>query len=109
MKIGEYEVVVLSNEKIRIGCQEVSRAETVAVLRLMDNWTPTPKFKVGDFVKVILSTHKGLLGKIVVISDTRNIGVEFAERRRPWFSNLGGYTKDGHGYWFSPEMLELVD
>lgn len=46
MKIGSNEVVVLSKDKVKVGCQEVSRDEVNQVLKMMDN--PPQKFKIQD-------------------------------------------------------------
>ena len=38
MKIGEYEVEVLSNEKVKVGCQEVTKREVEVVLAAMADY-----------------------------------------------------------------------
>lgn len=40
MKIGEYEVEVLSNEKVKVGCQEVTKGEVQALLEKMADYSP---------------------------------------------------------------------
>ena len=59
------------------------------------------KFKVGQIVK----GTRGL-GKIVVINDEFNIGVEHF-RYSGSFHSVGGRCKEGYGWFYCPEMLEI--
>ena len=130
MKIGTYEVEVLSNDEVKVGCVYVRRGDAQAVIALMDAWKPAPKLKVGDFVRVAQSRNneaRGWLyddlfvdkyGKVAQVRtpreaaecDDRVIGVEFAFK-----SEKGGDTititgvPSGHGRWFQESQLERVD
>jgi hypothetical protein len=119
MKIGEYEVKILDNDTAEIGCVKVSQYEVLGVLDRMNAWVPpppSPKFKVGDFVKVVKaesageSEFVGHHGKIVTIigqEDNVPYGVEFPERLK-LAGSLGGITANNHGRWFNASSLELV-
>lgn len=115
MKIGQYDVVVVSKDEVKVGCATVSRSVVKEVLRLMDEWKPTPKFEVGDFVKVDMASGLGLgkyrlhgeHGKVVTVG-TEIIGVEFPKYYECG-GDLGGLTKDHHGFWFEPHQLRRVD
>ena len=121
MKIGEHEVVVISRELVKVGCQTVDRVQVQAVLKLMDEWRPAPAFSVGDFVRVSikqgsscltgysrLSVLYGKCGKIVARSEQGAFGVEFPEADND-LHNLGGATSPRHGFWFDPSYLEKVE
>jgi hypothetical protein len=118
MKIGENEVVVISNNAVKVGCQSMYRTDIEAVLKLMDEWKPAPAFQVGDFVRVAGKRKngsddadtflRGRCGKVLEV-DTRNITVEFAEYHRSmWGASIAG-SKEGHCYYLTPEMLEKIE
>lgn len=80
--------------------------------------SPTRKFQVGDFVKVIRDDHLasiiGKLGKVVVVTggSYEGIGVEFLEFDEDRLHDLMGACSQGHGRWFGDDhesTLELVD
>lgn len=126
MRIGEHEVTVLSRNKVKVGCQEVSREQITNIQILMAAWEPPKsKFELGDFVRVLAvdienySSEKrvGLSGKVVAIGwkcgKPDDIGVEFActvYNGHDLQEHIQGQrTKHGHGRWFRPEQLEKID
>lgn len=117
MKIGTYEVEVLSNTEARVGCQRVTFNEASELLSLMKAWKPAPKLKVGDFVRVLENERgartRGKFGKVVAYHEpTTYYAVEFAER----IEGSIGCSANGveivpkrHGEWMYGRQLEKVD
>ena len=126
MKIGDNEVIVLSSDRVRVGCQEFTKQEVLAIVGLLNNCTP--KFAVGDFVKVnpyfvtniwqVETNYKSapeFLGRYGRVIKNNSVGlykdaiaVEFAAPQA-FGHTCEGSTKHGHGYYFLPEMLERVE
>ena len=114
MKIGEYEVEVIDNNTVKVGCVTVIRGQIQTVTMLMDTWKPAPKFKVGDFVRVIdvvwNTRMVGRCGRVVVPicpQKESSVGVEFPDYTEG--NDLHGQTRPGHGAWFRTSHLELID
>ena len=111
MKIGEYEVAVVDNNTVKVGCVTVKRCEIKLVLDEMDIWKPQPKFKVGDFVRVLSGSDNkertGEYGKVIEVGQHFDVGVEFP--RRGHGHGLNRQVSDGHGWYFDGRYLELVD
>ena len=63
-------------------------------------------FQVGDRVVVVMSWDEKVIGMAgtVKIAD-KACGLEFDDAFL-YGHNLGGYCKDGHGYWIRPEFLD---
>jgi len=106
MKIGEYEVTILDNNTVKVGCVTVSRYQMAQVFDLMQAWKPpAPKFQIGDFVRVLntssIQQAVGKYGRVASIQGlSKTVGVEFAERL---------FFSSADGAWFLPENLEKVD
>jgi transcription antitermination factor NusG len=114
MKIAGYEVKILSKTEAMVGCAKVTLTDLDNLWDAMDAYVaPKPQFRHGDFVKVIDSGIKRLIGKhgkVIEIAgpqDACNIGVEFAEKI--CLGSCDGKTKLGHGDYFSGRQLELID
>ncbi len=123
MKIGEYEVKIVSNETATVGCQVVTQEQVTELLNLMVHWKPAQSFKVGDFVRVRddaeskmddryrrVQELRGKYGRVVTTGGfaSGEFGIEFSERIIDGHT-LNGSTAHGHGYFLLPEMLEKVD
>lgn len=123
MRIGEHEVVVISKDKVKVGCVTAHRSEVQEVLKLMEEWK---QLKVGDYVRVLekvtLQRTTGRIGKVVFtevgfLDERPYFAVEFAEYDR----NLPGCTSNRrgaatfdvlpeyHGAWFEAHELEVVE
>lgn len=113
MKIGDYEVTILSKESAKVGCTTVSRDDVRRIAEAMDTYNPP--FKVGDFVRVSRDgfDRHAQVGKIVSFGDPSigTVAVEF-----PLMGEDSGATHNGkrvvargHGSWFDIKYLELYD
>lgn len=110
LKVGEHKVQIVDNDNCKVGCQNVKRNTIVEILHAMDKWVPpTPKFKVGDYVRVLFKhCREGQTGKVIAVLDNGVVDVEFSTYLADNSLTVPGIPK-GHGARYCWESsLEVI-